>query len=282
MTTGEKIAKCRKEKGFTQTELASELGVTRQAVSRWESDLTFPETAQLLNMSKLFGCSVDWLLKYGEASRERAEESGSVNIAERMKSWHFEYKSKKCIGSLPLVHVNIGLGRTAKGFFAVGIKSVGIFSVGIFSLGIFAFGVFALGLLAMGSVGLGLLLGMGALALGAFAVGGIAVGFIACGGVAIGMFAFGGCAVGGYAFGGYAYGSYVAIGDVARGGIALGGQSAEGSVYSSIISDFNENYEVICLKFDSLPEIFSVFNNWCKSLFEEILKGNITLGNIKI
>ena len=65
MTTGEKITKARKELGLTQEELAGKLGVTRQSVSRWESDLAFPETDKLVTMSKLFDCSVDYLLKYG-------------------------------------------------------------------------------------------------------------------------------------------------------------------------------------------------------------------------
>lgn len=71
MTTGEKIAKLRKESNYTQEQLAEILGVTRQAVSRWESDLAYPETATLISIGKLFGCSMDYLLK------EDADESGA-------------------------------------------------------------------------------------------------------------------------------------------------------------------------------------------------------------
>lgn len=285
MTTGEKIAKCRKEKGLKQTELAEMLGVTRQAVSRWESDLSFPETAQLLNMSKIFGCSVDWLLKYDEEERGAEGKGGGEqqnNLFTSLKNWHFEYKSKKTVGSLPLVHINIGLGRTAKGFFAVGIKSVGVFTVGVLTMGVFALGVLSLGLIALGALSLGLLLGLGSVTAGIFAAGGVAVGFIAFGGVAIGEFAFGGCAIGGYAFGGYANGSFVAIGDIACGGIALGGQSAEGSVYSATVPQFKQRSEEIYAQFKTLPQAFSVFNGWCKSLFEGVLNGRITLGGIVI
>ena len=44
MTTGQKIYECRKNAGLTQEELAEKLGVSRQAVSKWESDAAFPET----------------------------------------------------------------------------------------------------------------------------------------------------------------------------------------------------------------------------------------------
>ena len=62
MTTGQKIAMERKELNLTQEGLADRLGVSRQAVSRWEVDAAFPETEKLLALSKLFGCSIDYLL----------------------------------------------------------------------------------------------------------------------------------------------------------------------------------------------------------------------------
>lgn len=62
MTTGEKIATLRKGKNITQEQLAELLGVTRQSVSRWEMDLAFPETEKLIRLSKLFSCSIDFLL----------------------------------------------------------------------------------------------------------------------------------------------------------------------------------------------------------------------------
>ncbi len=63
MTLGEKIAKQRKELNFTQEQLAEILGVSRQSVSKWESDIAFPETEKLIEMGKLFDCSMDYLLK---------------------------------------------------------------------------------------------------------------------------------------------------------------------------------------------------------------------------
>lgn len=63
MTLGDKLSKLRKENNYTQEQLADVLGVSRQAISKWESDTTYPETDKLIRMSELFDCSLDYLLK---------------------------------------------------------------------------------------------------------------------------------------------------------------------------------------------------------------------------
>ena len=63
MSIGEKITKLRKENNMTQEQLADLMQVSRQSVSRWESDVVFPETDKLLQLSNIFNCSVDYLLK---------------------------------------------------------------------------------------------------------------------------------------------------------------------------------------------------------------------------
>lgn len=63
MTLGGKLAKLRKENHYTQEQLAGMLGVSRQAVSKWESDITYPETEKLLKLGALYHCSMDYLLK---------------------------------------------------------------------------------------------------------------------------------------------------------------------------------------------------------------------------
>mgnify|MGYP002423549607 CR=1 FL=1 len=75
MTTGEKIANLRKGNNITQEQLAELLGVTRQSVSRWEMDLAFPETEKLIRLSKLFSCSIDYLLSemIGRETQEPVE-----------------------------------------------------------------------------------------------------------------------------------------------------------------------------------------------------------------
>lgn len=62
MTTGEKLAALRKQKGITQARLAEILNVSRQSVSRWEMDAAFPETDKLVRLSRLLNCSIDFLL----------------------------------------------------------------------------------------------------------------------------------------------------------------------------------------------------------------------------
>ena len=62
MRLSDKITYLRKSKGMSQEELASALGVSRQAVSRWEMDATKPDANNILQISKLFGVTTDYLL----------------------------------------------------------------------------------------------------------------------------------------------------------------------------------------------------------------------------
>ena len=78
MTTGEKLALLREKKGITQEKLSEILNVSRQSVSRWETNISFPETDKLIKLSKLFECSTDFLLN--EDIQENAENSIDVSI----------------------------------------------------------------------------------------------------------------------------------------------------------------------------------------------------------
>ncbi len=68
MTMGEKILKLRKAHAWSQEELADRVGVTRQAISRWESDSAKPDADNIIQLGKLFGVSSDYLLCIEEAS----------------------------------------------------------------------------------------------------------------------------------------------------------------------------------------------------------------------
>lgn len=61
-TLGRRIARLRLEHGMTQERLAGELGVTPQAVSKWENDLSAPDISLLPALARTFGVSVDQLL----------------------------------------------------------------------------------------------------------------------------------------------------------------------------------------------------------------------------
>ena len=61
MTIGKRIAFLRKEKGLTQEELANHMGISPQAVSKWENDQTCPDISALPKLARLFGVTVDEL-----------------------------------------------------------------------------------------------------------------------------------------------------------------------------------------------------------------------------
>ena len=84
MTFGEKIAKQRKELNFTQEQLADVLGVSRQSISKWESDIAYPETDKLIELGKLFDCSMDYLLKEDVIEKNGAQASGFTEKVEEI------------------------------------------------------------------------------------------------------------------------------------------------------------------------------------------------------
>ena len=62
----EKLYKLRKNSGLSQEQLAEQLNVSRQAISKWESGTAVPESEKLITISNYFGVSVDYLLKDDE------------------------------------------------------------------------------------------------------------------------------------------------------------------------------------------------------------------------
>lgn len=70
---GNKIAALRREKGMTQLELAEKMSVTDKAVSKWERDLSIPDTASLPRLAELLGISVDELMGAKAAPPDRAK-----------------------------------------------------------------------------------------------------------------------------------------------------------------------------------------------------------------
>ena len=87
MTLGEKIASARKEKGMTQEMLAEQLGVTRQAVARWETGLSVPDAGMLVRIAGALDTTVNDLLgeEEPEQGRDLAAELEPLNrqLAER-------------------------------------------------------------------------------------------------------------------------------------------------------------------------------------------------------
>lgn len=80
MTLGEKIASARKEEGMTQEMLAEQLGVTRQAVARWETGKALPGTANLFMLRELLGIPPE------EAALEEKTETREPDVQEKAET----------------------------------------------------------------------------------------------------------------------------------------------------------------------------------------------------
>ena len=85
MTLGEKIARQRKELNYTQEQLADILGVSRQSISKWELDIAYPETDKLIELGKLFDCSMDYLLKEEITEKDGVQTSGFTEKVEEIR-----------------------------------------------------------------------------------------------------------------------------------------------------------------------------------------------------
>ena len=75
--TAERLIQLRKEHGFSQEELAAKLGVSRQAVSKWERGEASPDTDNLIALAKLYQISLDELLDHKVEPKEEKEEESS-------------------------------------------------------------------------------------------------------------------------------------------------------------------------------------------------------------
>ena len=116
-TLGKRIAMHRKSLGLTQDQLAEQLGITAQAVSKWENDQSCPDIATLPKLAKIFGITTDALL---EGSADAPVFTGEVVTGQEEKepegihiqkgNWNFTWES----------------GRKGSLFFALLVLAVGI------------------------------------------------------------------------------------------------------------------------------------------------------------
>lgn len=108
MKFGENLQKLRKEKGISQEQLAEQLGVTRQSVSKWESGASYPEMDKIVALCNIFHCDMNVLInKDITEERERKDATGIVknlfqSAANYVKKtiYLFEHKSFKDIVKL--------------------------------------------------------------------------------------------------------------------------------------------------------------------------------------
>jgi transcriptional regulator with XRE-family HTH domain len=85
MTIEERIQELRKCKGLSQEQLADALGVSRQAVSKWEGGQSLPELEKIIAMSSLFEVTTDYILK-GESTQGRQDKHRSALLGSQIIS----------------------------------------------------------------------------------------------------------------------------------------------------------------------------------------------------
>ncbi len=230
----ERLYQLRKARGLSQEELANIVGVSRQAVQKWEAGTSRPDMDNLDQLSQYFGVSLDYLVRGREPEPPQLVPT-EVHYHTHI-SWEYEYVSPHTLFGLPLVHINVGYGlRRARGVLAIGNVAAGFLAIGGFSAGLISLGGFSVGLLALGG-----------LAAGGFALGGLAVGLAAWGGGAFGLLAIGGAAVGQYAAGGAVYGNAMAVGGAAGSAhVAVGVSTAGAAELRLSLADLAESGRTI-------------------------------------
>lgn len=272
MTFGDKLAKLRREHNYTQEQLADTLGVSRQSVSKWESDVAYPETDKLVKICELFNCSSDYLLldiareanTYADERRQPQHEQEATTFEIRIPAIK-ERKSKRTLWGMPLWHI----AKNARGIIAIGIKAKGIVAIGVRSCGVLSLGVLSCGILSCGVLSLGLLFAVGVFAAALLAVGTISAGIFAVGAISFGMFSLGAVAIGDVSVGALAVGRYVAIGDHAYALIAIGGHEASGEVFQHVGRLTVEMKEQVKALID---ENVPAYLKWAASIVKSMLR----------
>lgn len=96
MILADKIIEERKKNGWSQEELANKLGVSRQAVSKWESAGSIPDLQRILQMSELFGVTTDYLLKdeIEEEPLNEYTETNTIKVSMEDANQYLDMKSK--------------------------------------------------------------------------------------------------------------------------------------------------------------------------------------------
>ena len=88
MNISEKIKKLRKDKGWSQTQLAKKLNIPSQNVSRYERGVFTPSTEALAKFAEVFGVSVDYLIN------DEADDAGAYKIKDKQLQRYFEEVDK--------------------------------------------------------------------------------------------------------------------------------------------------------------------------------------------
>ena len=82
MKLSEKLYSLRKKSGLSQEQLAEQLNVSRQAISKWESGVSVPESEKLIVISTYYNVSVDYLIKDDVETADSIQPTSSANKAD--------------------------------------------------------------------------------------------------------------------------------------------------------------------------------------------------------
>lgn len=109
LAMAQRLVDRRKAAGLSQEALAAQLGVSRQAVSKWERSESSPDTDNLIALAALYGVSLDELL-YGEAANDAdGSEDGSTETVDEAKEAEDSAEHADC-GDKPLVDISLARG----------------------------------------------------------------------------------------------------------------------------------------------------------------------------
>ena len=83
MTLGERIKTCRQQAGMSQEKVAELVGISRQAVTKWETNQSAPSTENLFKLAEIFGTTVDLLLPAENSVEETSAQAIEVTVKEQ-------------------------------------------------------------------------------------------------------------------------------------------------------------------------------------------------------
>ena len=143
-TIGKRIVKNRKRLGLTQDALAEKLGVTAQAVSKWENDQSCPDISMLPRLAAIFGITTDELLGMEEPAKEAeviTEDMPGIHIDKKDDHWEFQWDAgrKSHIG-MALWVISTGLMLLAANYLK---QDVGLWTA-LWTTGLAVFGILGL------------------------------------------------------------------------------------------------------------------------------------------
>lgn len=110
MQIGLRLSNCRQDRNMTQEELAGRLGITPQAVSKWERCISLPDISILSDLSRLLEVSADWLLGLS-ACRDRAADCDDRAAGDAARIRQVQQEMGSCLrGCLDPLELAFGIG----------------------------------------------------------------------------------------------------------------------------------------------------------------------------